>query len=271
MKIKLPWSWQFLLDHVPYMGLASALRLRAAVARNGNGNPRPELIRIQMKKPIRSDVWLRERGSDFGTLQEVLMTGIYSTILQRVGQCEYAFDLGANIGITSLLFSQHYPACKVLAVEPSPENGVVLAKNLSELIVGGRCQILGAAVWNKDTTVDLSPPPEGTEFNAIRVQAAKTGALRRLVEAYTIDTLMRMAAFPRIDLLKIDIEGAESSIFHGSASWLAKVNAISIEFHGESREESGFDAVVRAAGFVIEDDAVPHCAVAYRRTGEWVI
>ncbi len=271
MKLKLPWSWQFLLDHIPYVGLASALRLRAAVARNGNGNPRPELVCIRMKKPIRSDVWLRERGSDFGTLQEVLMRGIYATILQRVGQCEYAFDLGANIGITSLLFLQHYPTCKVLAVEPSSENSVVLAKNLSALVVGGRCQILEAAVWNEDTTVDLSPPPEGTEFNAIRIQAGETGALRQPVAAYTIDTLLKMAAFPRIDLLKIDIEGAESSIFRGSTSWLAKVNAISIEFHGESRVDSGFDAVVKAAGFVIEDDEVPHCAVAYRRAGEWVI
>jgi hypothetical protein len=52
----------------------------------------------------------------------------------------------------------------------------------------------------------------------------------------------------KIDLLKIDVEGAESFIFFPAAGWLTKVNAILIEIH-TAEMVSPIQSVLSAAGF----------------------
>ncbi|MBY0527908.1 MAG: FkbM family methyltransferase [Gemmataceae bacterium] len=222
------------------------------------------MVSIRVTKPFRANVKMRERGTDFGTFAEVVLNRIYATVIDRGGPCEYVLDLGANIGLTSLHFSSAFPNCRILAVEPSPDNHAVLAQNLATLVAAGRCKICSGAVWFEDTTVDLNPPPNDTEYNAISVAAAGRGAMRQPVPAYTVASLMRMAGFPRVDILKMDVEGAEAEIFRGPTDWLARVNAIAIEFHGESRHASRFDVVAREAGFVVEEDFAPNTVVAFR-------
>lgn len=65
--------------------------------------------------------------------------------------------------------------------------------------------------------------------------------------------IIERAAFKNIDLLKIDIEGAEMEVFSGRIDWLKSIGAIAIEFHGESRKASDFDQKVSAYGFTISD------------------
>jgi len=52
----------------------------------------------------------------------------------------------------------------------------------------------------------------------------------------------------------VDIEGAETELFKGDLSWLARVNAIAIEFHGESRMASHFDDAMQEFGFCIYNE-----------------
>jgi len=51
------------------------------------------------------------------------------------------------------------------------------------------------------------------------------------VQGTTISALVRDFGFPRIDVLKIDIEGADVQIFGGDCSWLALTSCILIELH----------------------------------------
>ena len=271
MPLRVPWSVTFLRRFLPYVTLASALRLRRMVLRAGGRRPaRRGLVPLRVKNPFRADVWLREPGTDFSTFHEIVLKSIYQTVVERVGTCEYVLDLGGNIGLTSLYFADKFPGCRILTVEPSPDNREVLAQNLAPLVAVGRCQICAGAVWREDTTVDLGLPPEGTGYDAIQVSGSETSEMRQPVPAYTVETLMRTAGFPRADIVKIDVEGAETELFRGPTEWLARVNAISIEFHGNSRQGSGFDALVGAAGFVIEDDKFPDHVVAYRRPDQRV-
>jgi FkbM family methyltransferase len=233
---------------------------------NGLRAARTGLVALRVKNPFRADVWLREPGTDIWTFREIVFREIYGLVAERVGRCEYVFDLGGNIGLTSLYLATRFPQCRILTVEPYSANCELLKKNLAPLIATGRCQVCPGAVWRDDTTLDLSLPPGGTGFDAIQVKAVSPTELRQPVPAFTVETLLRMANFPRIDVLKIDIEGAETALFRAPTAWLARVNAIAIEFHGNSRQESGFDAVVGAAGFMIEEDRFPNCVVAYRPT-----
>ena len=53
------------------------------------------------------------------------------------------------------------------------------------------------------------------------------------VAAYSLNRLLEQFGFPRIDLLKVDIEGAELSVFRdGDTSFLADTACFAIECHG---------------------------------------
>jgi len=76
------------------------------------------------------------------------------------------------------------------------------------------------------------------------------GRICHAVAAMTVDRIMRDYALEKIDILKVDIEGAEREVFSCTSAWLDKVDAIIIELHdrmkaGCSRSfyhgTSGFD------------------------------
>ena len=56
--------------------------------------------------------------------------------------------------------------------------------------------------------------------------------------------ILEASGFDVVDLVKIDIEGAERAVFR-QVDWLERVRALAIEFHGSAREEIGFDALMR--------------------------
>ncbi len=53
----------------------------------------------------------------------------------------------------------------------------------------------------------------------------------REVRAIPIEMLMQEQQVSRIDLLKMDVEGAESEIFAHSSGWIDRVRAIAVDIH----------------------------------------
>jgi hypothetical protein len=75
-------------------------------------------------------------------------------------------------------------------------------------------------------------------------------------------SLFRAGQFEQADLVKVDIEGAEVGLFQESG-WLERTRAIAIEFHGDSRRQTGFDDKVRQHGLRIVDET-EHTVLAIR-------
>jgi hypothetical protein len=63
------------------------------------------------------------------------------------------------------------------------------------------------------------------------------------LQATSIPALLEESGFAEIDLLKLDIEGAEAVLFSGDCDWLGRVRNIVIELHGEACRQSFFDAL----------------------------
>jgi FkbM family methyltransferase len=251
------------------MSIASALRFRRLVLREcGEPKRRAQSASLQLKRPFRGRVILRSPSSDILTFNEVMIAEIYRGIIRRVPRCEFVMDLGANIGLATLYFAAAFPQCKVLCVEPDAENQKVLMSNVRILTEENRCKTIHGAAWSTNGTLQVDCPCDSSGFNAVRVSQVPGGTSRQ-VDAYSVNELMKLAGFPRIDVLKVDIEGAETELFRCNAAWLDYVNAITIEFHGNSRIESGFDDVVRAKGFDIENDRFPNTVLAVRRASTW--
>lgn len=204
----------------------------------------------------RTEVWLRGMSapiqlrngtSDFAVFRQVCLSRQYD--LPAVRDAEYILDAGANIGMSSLYFLLRNPRARVVAVEPDAENYAVAAENLGRF--ADRCRLIHGAVWSQGGTLALR---RGT-FRDGRHWASQTVPdspdAKEHVRAYTVDELLREAGFPRFDLLKIDIEGAELQVFRdGSVDFLDAADCCAVECHGKEAREA-FRAAAEGHGFAL--------------------
>ena len=249
------------------MTLPSAMRLRNYHVRERAGQLRVGgILSLRLKRPFEADISLRERGSDLATFHEIAEEEVYAPILKAVEAFQTVIDLGANIGLASLYLAHNSPTCRILCIEPNCESYELLVRNVHKLNRSGRCRTLKAAVWG--THQRLAPnhktPPDRYSMFAVRVASANEPSA---VEGYTMTEILDYSGFDRVDLLKVDIEGAERELFSTQdLSWLARVGAIAIEFHEDSRNACGFDDTMTRNGFEICSE---HCHTIIARKPRW--
>jgi FkbM family methyltransferase len=245
------------------------MRLRNYHVRERAGQLRADgILSLRLKRPFVADISLRERGSDLATFHEIAEEEVYAPVLKAVEAFQTVIDLGANIGLASLYLAHNSPTCRILCVEPNCESYELLVRNVHKLNRSGRCRTLKAAVWG--THQRLAPnhkaPPDRYSMFTVRVASANEPSA---VEGYTMTEILDYSGFDRVDLLKVDIEGAERELFSTQdLSWLARVGAIAIEFHEDSRNACGFDDKMTRNGFEICTEH-SHTILARKPRWDW--
>ena len=155
-------------------------------------------------------------------------------------------DLGANIGLASVFFGVKYPDAKILAVEPERDNFAAMVANTAEL--GERVVTQHCAVWSRDGFIYLhTEDNDGRTLGAWGVQVSdRPPNTERRVPCKKLTTLLNMAGFSNVDILKVDIEGAELELFsHEANEWLSRIDLIIVETHDRFRP--GAEQAVREA------------------------
>ncbi len=136
-------------------------------------------------------------------------------------------DAGANIGISVRYFASKYPGSEIWAIEPDPSNFEILQQNCGSL---PKTHLIPSALWPKKEPVfftNLDAAKWGFE-----VSNSRPIEPRQALSTITIPELLSQIPSGRINLLKLDIEGAERELFgEGADEWLPKVDAIAIELH----------------------------------------
>ena len=147
-------------------------------------------------------------------------------------------DLGANIGLTSLWYATH-GASRLLCVEPLPENATLARRNLVQN--GVRADFVQAAVGPADGTTRFKKDDD----YSTRGHVVAAGGIE--VSVLSMPTLLRRLDGTPVDLVKIDVEGAEDPLLRGDLAWLDRVRAVIIEFDcGDSVELS---RILKTHGF----------------------
>jgi FkbM family methyltransferase len=190
-----------------------------------------QLLSIRMRGRRAPILFARYGASDIEALKEVLRDRICGD-LSNCMPPRYILDCGANVGYSSAYFLRTYPDGRVLAIEPDRGNYELCRLNLRAEIAAGRAVVLRAALWHRDERLLISN--QGPEWARTVGRAAAMAEGGDWVEGYPLSKLIEISGFPRIDLLKIDIEGAELQVFeHGiSPELLHSVATIAIELHG---------------------------------------
>jgi len=193
---------------------------------------------------------VRLRGSsDIDVFCQIFLEQEYFA-LRHLKSVSFILDLGANVGFASAYFLNCFPESRILAVEPDEGNVEMCRTNLEPY--GERAQVLHGAVWSHNTRLSLSRGAfrDGREW-ATQV-FLPSGGHSGEVEAWDISSLIDLSSSGCVDLLKIDIEGAELVVFGETAkTWLHRVRNLCIELHGDDCRAMFFNAL---AGFDYELD-----------------
>lgn len=156
----------------------------------------------------------------------------------------WMIDAGAYIGDTTAYFLSRFPQVRVLALEPNPDSFPLAAANLE--CYGDRAILLPKGLWPRDGWLSLvEGVGGGTEASLI----AEHGD----IECVSIPTLLEEYAIPRLDILKMDIEGAEEQIFAAEPeAWLPRVELILVEIHNKPAYRL-IEAVLHRNGFTMQE------------------
>lgn len=189
-----------------------------------------------------SSFWIRGRSSDFATLRQVFEDRHYD-YPELPENPKVIVDLGANIGLATIFFRQRYPSASIISLEPSRDNFDILRVNTK---ADSRIQILQKAIGPMNGFVKLcNPNAKADSFRFEPVDREYEG----VVETWSMPTLMRELSIETVDILKIDIEGAEMQLFLGNRDWLRMVRSILIEVH---------EAIVPGVSKLIQEIADEH-------------
>ena len=193
----------------------------------------PKMTRLEKAPGARHPVVMRVGGSsDPEAFDQIFVDAILAEVVAEVDAPRVIVDLGANVGYSSVFFLNAFPDAFVLAVEPDPQNANICAQNLAPY--GDRARVMQAAVWSHSTRLVLSRGTfrDGKEW-ATQVRPARPDESPD-VTAIDMPSIFPMCPQPIIDILKIDIEGSEVTLFGPSAgSWLKSVRNFCVEMHSQ--------------------------------------
>lgn len=200
------------------------------------------LCKIQVPG-IRHPVSLRVGTTDVEVLKQVLLDGEYD-FLPSIHP-KVIIDAGANIGLSAIFFTNKFPEAVIYALEPEESNFRLLEINTSAY---PQIRPLKAALWNENKRISLIDPCGGHCGFVTLDEDPKQNQRQDLVDAITLDALMNKMDLKDIDILKVDIEGAEKEVFESSAKWIDKIRIVMVELHDRYRpgcDKAFFEATSR--------------------------
>jgi len=137
------------------------------------------------------------------------------------------YDCGSNIGMSCIYFKKIFSGAKIKAFEADPKISRYLKENLNANGLND-VEVIDKAVWVNDGGVELNI--EGADGSSIYTEGKK-----QKVSSIRLKDLLDSES--RIDMLKMDIEGAENDVILDCGNRLKIVNNIFIEYHSYTNSQ----------------------------------
>lgn len=143
------------------------------------------------------------------------------------------YDLGANVGVSSLFFASLYPKASIYGFEPLPENLEVCLLNYRG--ISNKSQVFPWAIGSKtgQATFDCKNDSRGGRLETAHHDPNLQTTSKIQVRIISVADLIDQEGLPPPDFLKIDVEGAELDVLEGIKSYANSIKLIYLETHGE--------------------------------------
>ena len=185
--------------------------------------------------------YVRRGTTDAVIFNEIVCRRDYRFLLsiQQKINCEILsiVDAGANIGSSTVYFKTVFPAATIISIEPEENNFEMLKKNiLMNKFEDVHC--IKAGLWNKDCFLEIKEGFRGNKERELSfyVSEVPENTHVKKIKGITLKSIREQFLLPSIDILKIDIEGAERFLFSGigaTENILEHVKILAIEVHEE--------------------------------------
>ena len=236
-----PWWWaRARLGKTPATEDETWLRLRAKW--NGRAGKGKKIFKFPW-----GELQYLDYGQMLGQFRDIFLRKNYS--FRAATKSPTIVDCGGNIGLSAIWFKKTYPGCELTVYEASPAISEVLQNNLEGAGLGD-VVMRNKAVWIHNGMIgfEANGPDSGKLSKNSAAQVSAIDLASELPE--------------RVDLLKLDIEGAEYPVLNRlcETGAIDRIQAVVAEFHvwrSHIDEMLGALKRIRDAGMMVSFAAEP--------------
>ncbi|MFE4976930.1 FkbM family methyltransferase [Kitasatospora sp. NPDC056651] len=229
----------------------------------------------ELALPDGPTVWCTSVPATTAMWREMRPPGTYHRAVERLGGGTVV-DVGANVGLLSLLCARRRPGLVVVAAEPVPELYACLTRNLAAHVGEWRAEQVAVGATGGELPFTYYPQAPGN--SGLYADAAADDAITRTyllntgldpedaaeltegvhrgigysVRVVTVSELIERHRIDRVALLKVDVERAELDVLRGvePRHW-PRIDAVVAEVHDERDRLAACVELLRSRGFTV--------------------
>ena len=180
-------------------------------------------------------VYYRTSSSDMILIYEILLKSKYKREYYFPDELKpkVIFDIGGNIGITSIYLATVFPEALIYTFEPLKENFEILQKNTAQF---KNIEVFNVGLGAKNGSFKVYLSDDNENYGGVSFYSEVEGNLSEPFsecEVKNVNDILKDLGINKVDLIKIDTEGAEYDILTSIKSeFLEKTSWITGELHG---------------------------------------
>jgi len=162
-------------------------------------------------------------------------------------------DIGANIGLTSFYFLKEFDNfdIQIVSIEPYSDNFKLMQFNLEKNnFLRENVSLINKGIYNKPCFLEIDL--NSLENGQWGIEFIEKSGFNE-INTIEISDILKERNWNEIDILKIDIEGAERYLFNEfnyANSFLCKTNILAIEIHDKWEIRDKIYNIINQCGFV---------------------
>jgi FkbM family methyltransferase len=130
------------------------------------------------------------------------------------GECDTVIDIGANAGLFAYFIKKKFPRARIYLFEPSADLKEVIAENMRDF---EDWRLTEKAVTDTDGFCDFFVNPRNQQTNSLNgeitsVFSGKGDLVKKKIPSVTLDAFVRGEGLEKIDVIKLDVQGAELQV-----------------------------------------------------------
>ena len=201
---------------------------------------------------------IRLLTSDIAVLKQVIIEKEYLPIIELVekkytkDRIKLIVDAGSNIGLATIFFNSYFQNVKIIAIEPEQSNFIQLTKNIEINHLDNTVIGLDKALWINNTDLlninsefrDGENWAKTVKLTDIQNESVHPATLKDIISNYGQNHI--------IDILKMDVEGAEASLFKSEEfldTLVQYVRFLCFEIHEEFMSRESFHSILNDINF----------------------